>query len=179
MTPHQQLITSHLPHLGEYGDCYRTCIAMLLDRSPIMVPHFAQIAIEQYGSDDGMLPTHIARDWLRSEGYRLVHIPFHANVKEYVLDWFGPDVPYILLGASPSGAKDYGHCVVAVGNLQTLCDPQNLGTDNLKPYEDNGQFFYWIEFIFKQDRLDVPAIDAERIRKLHSAYGVNDEHKPV
>jgi len=39
MTPHIQRI-KHDPENGQYGDCYRTAIACLLDVEPEEVPHF-------------------------------------------------------------------------------------------------------------------------------------------
>lgn len=174
MKPQMQLQRTHLPHLGLYGDCYRTCIAMLLDMDAADVPHFAQIALEEYNAKDGSLASHLARDWLRQRGYSLVHIPFGQDAAPYVLDWFGPHTPYILTGASPSGAKDYAHCVVAAGDLQTVCDPSDLGTSKLQPYYDaaGNQYIYWIEFIFEAHSWNYADTDAARIAALHD--WVND-----
>ena len=41
MTPHNQLI-KHDPENGMYGDCQRTCIAVILDLHPSEVPHFCE-----------------------------------------------------------------------------------------------------------------------------------------
>lgn len=38
MTPHKQFIT-HDPENGQFGDCFRTAIACILDTDPLFVPH--------------------------------------------------------------------------------------------------------------------------------------------
>src|SRR3546814_14399554 len=51
MTPHPQLI-KHDPENGAYGDCQRTCIAVILDLHPSEVPHFCDNPLADRDSPD-------------------------------------------------------------------------------------------------------------------------------
>lgn len=67
---------------GAYGDCYRTCLAMVLDMDRDDVPHFGADLKPGTPVDD---PRHIACDqaeraWLADHGVVPLLFPFHAEM---------------------------------------------------------------------------------------------------
>jgi hypothetical protein len=112
MTPHLKLI-EHDPAKGQYGDCYRTALACLLDLEPASVPHVM-------GVDDNWRET--MRRWLSERGYWMVEIPVIAGSLRAALKTFGalnPGTFYILCGQT---ASRVGHCVICEGD-RVVHDP--------------------------------------------------------
>lgn len=108
MTPHLQL-NRHNPALGEYGDCFRTAIACLLDLPPAEVPHFT------YRVADGEAADAAARAWLACRGLSLITVPFDgeiplAELLPAMAQRSGAGVRFILGGASWRGIM---HVVIA------------------------------------------------------------------
>ena len=134
----QQLIT-HDPTQGRYGDCWRTCIAMILDyESPIDVPHFAEMSLSGEQIDV------LTNEWLSEKGFALASIVFRED--EHPWDWMkimNPHVPMILLGQS--GIGEINHCVVCLGG-EVWHDPNGSGV--VGPCIDDGDGrFWWIYMI--------------------------------
>jgi hypothetical protein len=134
MTPAKQL-NKHDPANGVYGDCGRTCIAMLLDRDPASVPHFWD------GGDETSNPGQWDRmqAWLLTQGYAMVAIPFpgEASLQE-VLTSFGsnnPDVYYMLTGRSPRA----DHSVICL-NDEIVADPSWSNNGLVGP--NSGGYWY-------------------------------------
>ncbi|WP_434033700.1 hypothetical protein [Cupriavidus sp. a3] len=138
MTPHKQLI-SHDPEHGFYGDCWRTCIACLLDLHPSQVPNFVE-GVDQPAAEKA------ARAWLKARGYNLIKLCMLADYPDAAAEWFD-DMPYILVGQSPN-IPGIGHCVIGRGAFEMLWDPALSGLGLAGPWQDeNGNRVYWIEFI--------------------------------
>lgn len=114
MTPHKQLI-NHDPDNGQFGDCHRTCFAMILDLHPTEVPHFNDGVFPDTPGDapEAQRAERMIQDFLLTRGLASFSIPFPG---EYELDdllrclavW-APDTPLILGGTSAIGV---GHSVV-------------------------------------------------------------------
>ncbi|CAJ0698754.1 hypothetical protein [Ralstonia holmesii] len=139
MTPHKQLI-KHDPKNDAYGDCWRTCIACLLDLHPSQVPHFCADGVSQATADAD------CRAWLKERGYNLVRTCMFAKYSEMAADWFG-EAMYILCGASPNH-PGVGHCVIGRGGFEIVWDVGQSGAGLAGPWvDDNGNGIYWCEFI--------------------------------
>lgn len=109
------------------GDCWRTAIACLLDKtSPQEVPDF------KYTAQGGLNQDWWASSWtwLRGQGYDLDHWPLSAEKP-------APDYPHIITGRSPrkrlNGEAIY-HALLASGTT-VLHDPHPEG-GGLETYTD-------------------------------------------
>ncbi|WP_458763646.1 hypothetical protein [Cupriavidus basilensis] len=148
MTPQKQLI-DHDPANDKWGDCWRTCIACLLDLHPSEVPNFAEGGDQARGD-------RLARAWLKARGYNLVKMCMLAQFTEAAADWFD-DTPYILCGQSPN-IPGVAHCVIGRGAFETIWDPACSGLGLAGPWVDeNDNRVYWVEFIVP---LQLPALKA-------------------
>lgn len=120
------------PH--SYGDCFRTCVAVMLDLPAEQVPHvFSR-------GEDG--PTaHAAMDaWLAGRGLELMWViyPGDTTTLEQVMRSFevnNPGLPVMIGGLSRPGC---GHFIVAQHG-EVACDPAP-GRDNeaalIGPHDD-------------------------------------------
>jgi len=85
----------HNPEAGQYGDCHRACLAMLLDFDIEWVPHFCDPA--KYSESDW--EKHQTQ-WLEGFGKTLVTFPIfgEAPLADVLAsrESFNPGVPYIL-----------------------------------------------------------------------------------
>lgn len=136
MKYHKQTIL-HDPANGKWGDCFRTCLACLLDLDPHEVPHF------MHGGDLDMGEVWASVDeWLSERGLQRAVFAFQADVDE-VLQTMGhmnPTVAYMLMGESPRGTN---HEVVARGG-EIVNDPHPEGGGLVGP-ADNG--FVYVEML--------------------------------
>ena len=138
MTPYKQLI-SHDPMHGNFGDCWRTCIACLLDMHPSEVPHFCQ-------GGDQLTADAAARAWLKERGYNLVKACMFAADAHVAAEWFD-DALYILSGSSPN-SPGVSHAVIGRGGFEVVWDVARSGLGLDGPWVDeNGNRVYWVEFI--------------------------------
>ena len=127
----------HDPANGIYGDCHRTCIAMILDMDRDDVPHFAAEA-----ERDEDLFWRLQDDWLGKRGLTMASFGFAAAL-DAVLEQMGaqaPKVHYILGGKSMSGAH---HSVVALGG-HIAADPSPDGSGLVGPCADG---HYWVDLL--------------------------------
>lgn len=128
MTPHKQLNRHNPPHV--IGDCWRTCIACLLDMHPRRVPHFLK-------DWDGEKCYKRTVAWLQKRGILMFHIPLGTD-KEKALEEFGgslKDKYWIFSGQSKNGC---GHVVVCCGN-EIVHDPALDNSGIVAPGEE-GQY---------------------------------------
>lgn len=118
MTPHQQLI-QHDPASGKYGDCQRTCVAVILDLHPSEVPHFCDKDAGDWAN--------LQAAWLKDRGLACATVAYDGAASfEQVMTWTSrqsPGVPMILLGTSSLGCNH----VVVVLNGEIVCDPSGNG----------------------------------------------------
>ena len=142
----QKQLIRHDPENGQWGDCWRTCIACLLDLPAAEVPNFVGDAC--LNRQDQSAADAAARTWLKERGYNIVKFcmnaaPEYANAAK---DWFD-DTPYIMTGQS-AGLKGIAHCVIGQGPFLVLWDVAPGGSGLAGPWRDEfGQDVYWLEFI--------------------------------
>ena len=124
MTPQRQLI-EHRPEEGCYGDCQRTCIAVILDLHPSEVPHFSDDPEAKRGTDDWWETRQAA--WLAERGLAWATVAYSGEQPlSNVMEWTSiqsPTVPMILMGTSSLGSNH----VVVVMNGEIVCDPSGNG----------------------------------------------------
>jgi len=114
MTPHKQLI-KHDPDNGTFGDCHRTCFAMILDLHPTDVPHFNDGVFPDTPADapEAQQADRMIREFLLQRQLATVSIPFPGDTELddllRCLEVWSPDAPLILGGTSAIGV---GHSVV-------------------------------------------------------------------
>ncbi len=124
MTPDKQLI-EHCPDEGRYGDCQRTCIAVILDLHPSEVPHFNDDPRAERGTDAWWERRQAA--WLAERGLAYATVAYSGEQPlGNVMEWTSkqsPTVPMILLGTSRLGSNH----VVVVMDGEIVCDPSGNG----------------------------------------------------
>jgi len=126
----------HEPEEGRYGDCWRTCIACLLDLRPDQVPHFLEDGDMDAGLKRGL-------DWLRDRGLALCSIPV-ADSLEKLLGMMGehnPDTEYMLIGTGKRSGVP--HVVIGRGG-RLVHDPEASRQFLSGPVEGG---YYWLELL--------------------------------
>lgn len=130
----------HDPENGKFGDCFRTCIAMILDLGRDEVPNFA----EKHWNDSGNF-NKAASEWLAARGLVLCfsyinggHPLERAIAAGDALA--GNSCGFIFSGMSRNGTN---HATVAMGG-EIWADPAIDDSGIVGPM-DNG--YYQIEFI--------------------------------
>lgn len=133
MRPQKQK-NRHRPEEGIWGDCHRTCVAMILDLDKEQVPNWAEAS-----GDDGALFRQLSDAWMRAYGYATVHVGFDCTwevLGDFMLK-VNPGVYYILGGTSRTGVN---HSVVAANNT-IVADPSLNDSGIVGPCDDG---LYWI-----------------------------------
>lgn len=122
MKPVMQSITT-----APGGDCFRACVASILDLSLDDVPHF----FEHSGVNDFMTQAEWVqvRCFAREHQRYATHLdpdgdPAGPNDLPYIAMLRMTGEPYIAIGKSPAG--DWGHCVVMQGT-EFVHDPSPSG----------------------------------------------------
>lgn len=140
MKYHKQLF-KHNPDEGIYGDCFRTCIACLLDLEPQEVPHFAE-----YISDDEEESVFMdrARLWLKDRGLGIASFAYDFGPDKalYWMSKMNPGIHYIMVGEGKGGAN---HCVVCLDDA-VIHDPHYDEKGLIGPCDDN---LTWIDILVK------------------------------
>lgn len=107
MTPHKQTI-KHDPKNGEYGDCYRTCFAMIFDLDPQDVPHFVNGKLTNAEVSENL------KAWLDPQGYNTFSLFFPSSVTlDQIVETmtiYNKDTPVMISGQSPRG--EWNHVVI-------------------------------------------------------------------
>lgn len=138
MTPHNQLFM-HNPAIGVWGDCFRTCIACLLDLPLEEVPH-------EHGDFSSEEQDAKMNAWLAGRGLRLIRtaVRWPDSTMAEFCTWaaYMNSGPYMLSGLSPSGTSH----VVICDETGMLHDPHPRGTGLAGPYETGS---WWVSFIGK------------------------------
>lgn len=114
--PKQKLLVEN----GEVGDCWRCCIAAILQIPAEEVPHFVEIAIKE--QCDGTDP--LTQSWLNARGYWFVSMRFGPL---YCPRRFGDSAyqpfPYIASGPSVRSKTEHDLHAVVMADDQLLYDP--------------------------------------------------------
>jgi hypothetical protein len=144
MTP-QNCITA-VPH----GDCWRACIASIVNRPIATVPNFMHTNGAEKTADNGIART---RDWLAQFGLGVFEAYCSAKWSfAEVLETFStpnPNIPVIVCGY-PSVDPEDGHAVIAM-NGAVVHDPSGVGLAGPHPCRtpgcECGQTWWWIYVI--------------------------------
>lgn len=132
----------HKPDEGIFGDCFRTCLAILLGVDADEVPHFM-------GS--GEFDALQFDDWIEENGLHLMKVVFpgHEPMENVMIsaNVFGIGLPYILSGWSRTPSN---HCVIAQGK-EIVCDPSLLDSGIVGPMHlENGVEEWWVEWLVRK-----------------------------
>jgi hypothetical protein len=115
----KQSIMGYNPEAGIYGDCYRTCIASLLDMDLHDVPHFVRDS--ELAGKDGWHTHAKTCEWLRERGMTMLTTTFTAGSGVVdVMRYATNGMPFML--TIKSSAFDCCHSVIAkVGDYGLEC----------------------------------------------------------
>lgn len=146
----KQLIPDHNPAEGRYGDCYRTCIAILLDMDAADVPHFAEM--ELVNGWDRDKTDAVVREWLAERGYTMLSMVVQATfggIDAWAVGATG-GLPYILTSQS-NKYKDVCHCTIAQNAFDPVWCPQVGRPVRQEPFYDKvaENYFYGIEMLVR------------------------------
>lgn len=144
--PQKQLI-NHDPSNGQFGDCYRTCVAVVLGVAASAVPHVCEKGWCNEDDLDGLIAM---REYLRGIGFGISKSVFHGDLSwRDFKKWMGrlnPDTAIIVTGETTKGTN---HCVVMIGG-EVVCDPIT-GGPNRSPFCNSaladGERHWWVEVI--------------------------------
>ena len=117
MTPQLQTVNWHRPARGEYGDCFRACLASIMDLPIAVVPHFAQ---GMTGCGAGRAEEMLARvrEWLGpAQPFWFFTLAAETPEKaRRVFSRFNPGYRYILIGGTRF--KGVNHAVCCLGDSE-------------------------------------------------------------
>ncbi len=131
----QKQLYMHRPADGVIGDCFRTCIACVLDLPPDAVPHVWQ---QHWESEDSTLPRAELNAWLAPRGLAFVEYPLECTsveLRTYLAHYFRG--VHVVLGCN---SKHGGHSVVA-RDADYLWDPSIDNSGCVGPMKDG---YYWV-----------------------------------
>lgn len=122
----QRQLIEHKPSAGRYGDCQRTCIAVVLGMDAADVPHFCDDPSATRSSDRWW--SNRQDKWLAERGFTYFSVAYDGETAtlDQVLHWTSvqnPHTPMILAGRSNLGSNH----VVVVLNGEIVCDPSGNG----------------------------------------------------
>ncbi len=142
---YRKQLNLHKPEEGIIGDCWRTCIACILDLQPDAVPHFVE---HHWNEPDATKSLKILREYLAPRNLSYVEFPYNCSLEELLTSagYTLPEVHYILSGTS---ANKCNHSVVAKGN-KIVWDPAIDDSGIIGPMDDG---YYWIGLIVHSSHL--------------------------
>lgn len=143
----QQQLHQHDPENGVFGDCYRTAIAIILDKNAEEVPHVCEKGETNIDDLDGLIAM---RTYLRGMGLTISKSVYNGELSwAGFCDWmqaYNPENAIIVTGKATRGVN---HCVVMIGG-NVVCDPIT-GTPNqealIGPAQTDNEMHWWVETI--------------------------------
>lgn len=130
----------HNPEKGSHGDCYRTCIACILEIEPVEVPNFGV----HYENNEKFFAE--ADKYLASQFLARVNHAFDCTLEDLLKmqNHCNPDAYWILTGRSKN---ETNHCVVCLGG-EIVWDPamDDSGITGPSHCEDGSKLF-WAEYL--------------------------------
>lgn len=138
---HKQLC-EHNPNNHQYGDCFRTVLACLLDLEPEQVPHFVELYPSDSQKESPEMRAHILK-FLKEHDCSLFDIPCqHYGPPEEIMKFIealnGENMCYILSGMS----RNTAHSVICKGS-SVFWDPSPASIGLTGPIEG----VYWISLL--------------------------------
>lgn len=141
----QKQLFLHLPEQGQIGDCFRTCVACVLDRPQVEVPHgFGKFWIDK---DTTVTPLVHAQlnEWLLAQGYqcRFIEIPLETTREQLgtYLTHYYKDM-HVVVGCN---SRNGGHSVV-MRNDDYMYDPSIDESGCIGPMDDG---YYWLGLLVR------------------------------
>ena len=132
MQYHTQLI-KHNSTQGQFGDCYRTALACILDMEPEEVP--------DYSNNESF--AELTNEWLLEKGLKRFSIAYSGeNYRDLICDMSinNSGIYYLLFAQSPSKTN---HCYVCL-NDDIIHDPSGRDETPIGPCDDG---YFWIEVL--------------------------------
>jgi hypothetical protein len=141
MTPQKQKYR-HDPDNGVFGDCYRTCLAMLLGLPRDDVPHYVT-TMDPDAWKETVQPKYDS--WLSDRGLIEVAIAYACDLDTLLslYELMNPKAHYMLTGKSGTGCN---HVVVCRGG-EIVCDPAQNDSGIVDKTDDG---FLWVSFLAVQ-----------------------------
>ena len=140
----QKQLYFHKPAEGEIGDCFRTCVACVLDMDVEKVPHAFKDVWKPDGSCVVPEAHEIMNRWLAHLNLKFVEYPIEATREQLdlYLGHFLKDT-HVLLGCN---SKHGGHSVVAM-NGDYIWDPSKDDSGCVGPMDDG---YWWIGLLIRK-----------------------------
>lgn len=130
----------------EQGDCWRACLASILNLPPDRVPNFADLAGDDEGAWDRMFG--LARKWLAERGLAMFRTYCSAGWEfGRLLEVFSrdnPGVPIIISGQCRRCPAD-NHAVVALDG--DIHDPSGSGIIGPCVGHDGSEGWWWLDIV--------------------------------
>ncbi len=141
----------HYPDKGEIGDCFRTCIACILDLEPEDVPHFSATHFGKPDEEYGDLTWADVRNWLFARNLDITTVGTPGDwslqqILEVAGSWCGPEVCYLLFGKSRNNSDH----VVVCQNANIIHDPSIDRSGIVGPSEDGWSVAYFIPSVVRE-----------------------------
>lgn len=139
---HRQMI-NHDPENGQWGDCFRTALACVLDMEVLDVPHFCD------GDPDTETFSKLLNGWLSSRGIAMFDVPYDSSLDDLlrVQSVLNANVYYLLSGESRRGVN---HTVVCRGG-EIVHDPAGdsgiIGPCIDRETPEHDRKFYWVQVV--------------------------------
>lgn len=140
MIPQKQL-NPHNPPLV-WGDCFRACVASVLEMDPEKVPHFYDGGVSGPDAHEKVV------EWAKKQELRFYEFPLKCTEVDQALKFieaFFPDTYLLLLG---KGHNDCGHVVVAF-NDEIVHDP-TLKKDKYGLTGPVDEELFWVGLFMKE-----------------------------
>lgn len=144
----QKQLIQHNPDAGLFGDCYRTCVAVILGIDASEVPHVCDKGWQNENDLDGIKAM---REYLAGRGLGISKSVFNGDLSwsafKNCMDTFNQNVPFIV---TAMGSRGVNHCVVMVGG-SVFCDP-HTGEEASAPFTGPAETpedapLWWVEVI--------------------------------
>lgn len=141
----QKQLYLHKPAQGLVGDCFRTCVACVLNEDRDNVPHFFGLHFNCDNPEEVVTPKahESLNEWLKPKGLKFMEYPLEADRAqlENYLAVIAPD-QYVLIGCN---SKNGGHSVVMKGRYY-MWDPSIDNSGCVGPMSDG---YYWVGVFIK------------------------------
>jgi hypothetical protein len=147
MRYHTQTIR-HDPANGQYGDCFRTALACIMDLEPEEVPHFFDGA-SYHGPPE--VAWRRVGEWLCDRGLVLFTVPFNPAPVDGILEAISTQNPGVyFLFSGHSGVAN--HQVIAA-NGRIVHDPSSGKGGIIGPCDDG---YYWVNLLLPRIHMVTP-----------------------
>ncbi len=134
----QKQLYRHIPEQRLIGDCWRTCIACILDVAPDTIPHYYEMFWGQGEVISDKVHEATNKELKKSYGVVFVETPLEATYEQLrtYLKHYYKDM-YVIVGCN---SKNGGHSVI-MKNDDYMWDPAIDNSGCVGPMDDG---YYWI-----------------------------------